>query len=174
MLDFNVARVAALVTAASLENAQRAFDTLNRAFASDSPSGWMFPDEQQYLQYFPILAKAFGGAPISPDCSGVALWLSSVAGPDQDALAGLIEEGVTKQRKGDLLAVFDEMARLHPTESHRYLPLIEVEPRRQGQGRPGEPVDKPKQATLYWASGMAKLEHRLRALAKFSATYMLP
>jgi hypothetical protein len=143
MLDFNVARVAALVTAASLENAQRAFDTLTRAFASDSPSRWMFPDEQQYLQYFPIFAKAFGGAPIdrgtalaSPDCSGVALWLSSVAGPDQDALAGLIEEGVTKQRKGDLLAVFDEMARLHPTEPHRYLPLIEVEPRRQGQGRP--------------------------------------
>jgi Sigma-70, region 4 len=95
MLDFNVPRVAALVTAASLENAQRAFDTLTGAFASDSPSGWMFPDEQQYLQYFPIFAKAFGGAPIdrgtalaSPDCSGAALWLSSVAGPDQDALAG--------------------------------------------------------------------------------------
>jgi len=41
---------------------------------------------------------------------------------------------VTKQRKGDLLAVFDEMARLHPTEPHWYLPLIGVKPRQQGQG----------------------------------------
>jgi len=141
MLDFNVVRAAAPVTAAPAANAQRAFDTLTLAFVADPPSRWMFPDERQYLQYFPIFAKAFGGAALdrgtalaSPDCSGVALWLSPGAGPDEDALAALIEEGVTKQRKGDVLAVFDEMARLHPTEPHWYLPLIGVEPRHQGQG----------------------------------------
>jgi len=142
MLDLNVIGAAApLVAAPPPENAQRAFDTLTLAFAADPPSRWMFPDERQYLQYFPIFAKAFGGAAIdrgtalaSPDFSGVALWLSPGAGPNEDALAGLIEEGVTKQRKGDALAVFDELAGLHPTEPHWYLPLIGVEPRKQRQG----------------------------------------
>ena len=65
MLDFNIVRAAALVTAASTENAQRAFDTLTLAFVADPPSRWMFPDERQYLQYFPIFAKAFGGAALA-------------------------------------------------------------------------------------------------------------
>jgi len=142
MLDLNVIGAAApLVAAVQPENAQRAFDTLTLAFATDPPSRWTFPDERQYLQYFPIFAKAFGGAAIdrgtalaSPDCSGVALWLSPGVGPDEDALAELIEHGVTKQRNGDVLAVFDEMSRLHPTESHWYLPLIGVEPQQQGHG----------------------------------------
>ena len=137
MLDFNVVRAAALVTVASPENAQRAFDTLTLAFATDPPSRWMFPDERQYLQYFPIFAKAFGGAALA---QGTAL-----ASPDlrcgchrarapMRMRSALIEEGVTTQRKGDVLAVFDEMGRLHPTEPHWYLPLIGVEPRYQGQG----------------------------------------
>jgi hypothetical protein len=83
------------------------------------------PDEPQYLQYFAIFAKAFG---VFRRCAVVV----TGRGPDEDALAALIEEGVTKQRKGDVLAVFDEMGRLHRTEPHWYLPLIGVEPRHPG------------------------------------------
>jgi GNAT superfamily N-acetyltransferase len=101
----------------------------------------MFPDEQQYLRYFPIFAKAFGGAAIdrgtalaSHDFSGVALWLPTGVGPDENALAGLIEQSVANQRKADVFALFDEMARIHPIEPHWYLPLIGVQPAQQGHG----------------------------------------
>ena len=141
MLDFPVVAAAPRLAAAQPEDAQRAIDTLTLAFTDDPPSRWLFPDGRQYLRYFPIFAKAFGGAAIdrgtafaSHDCSGVALWLAPGVGPDEEALAALIEQSVTKARQADVFSLFDEMGRLHPTEPHWYLPLIGVKPAQQGRG----------------------------------------
>ena len=110
MLDFPVVAAAApRVAAAQPEDAQRAIDALTLAFAADPPSRWLFPDGRQYLRYFPSFAKAFGGAAIergtalaSHDCCGVALWLAPGVGPDEEALAALIEQSVAKARQADL------------------------------------------------------------------------
>jgi GNAT superfamily N-acetyltransferase len=119
-----------------------ALRTLALAFENDPPCRWLFPEGQDYRRHFPTFARAFGGAAIArgtalatPDISGVALWLAPGEGPDEDALAALIEVAVPPRRRTDVFAVFDEMGRRHPHESHWYLPLIGVAPAHQGQGR---------------------------------------
>jgi len=92
VLDFSVVGAAATpVTAAHPENAQRAFDTLTLTCAAE------FSDLREGIR-----GRSIGV--LRADCSGVALWLSSGAGPDEDALTEFIEEGVTKQWKGGRLA----------------------------------------------------------------------
>jgi GNAT superfamily N-acetyltransferase len=141
MLDVPVMVAAPAVATLEPEDAHGAFTTLARAFAADPPSRWLFPDEHQYRHFFPAFAQAFGGAAIrdgtalaTHDGSGVALWLAPGAGPDEDALAQLIERSVPERRRAGVFAVFDEMGRRHPTEPHWYLPLIGVEPAQQGRG----------------------------------------
>jgi len=122
-------------------DSRRALHTLTRAFSDDPPCRWLFPDEMRYRRYFPTFAEAFGGEAITQgtvladrDFSGVALWLPPGTGPNEKALAGLIEQGVPKKRQAEVFALFAEMARVHPTEPHWYLPLIGVEPGQQGRG----------------------------------------
>jgi GNAT superfamily N-acetyltransferase len=136
--------MATTVAAVRPEHRRRALHTLTLAFAADPPCRWLFPDDKQYLQYFPVFAAAFGGAAIdrgtalaSHDYSGVALWLPPGAGPDEDALAELISSNVPEPRQPDVFALFAEMGRLHPSEPHWYLPLIGVEPATQGRGLGG-------------------------------------
>jgi hypothetical protein len=104
------------------DDEERVLDTLTRAFANDPPSRWLYPEGVEYLGYFPCFASAFGGAAIdrgtalaTHDCSGVALWLAPGAGPDEAALATLIEGSIPQNRKSDVFALFDEMARQHVT-----------------------------------------------------------
>jgi GNAT superfamily N-acetyltransferase len=123
------------------ENSRRALETLTRAFSEDPPCRWLFPDEMRYRRYFPMFAEAFGGKAITQgtaladrDISGVALWLPPGTGPNEAALACLIEQSVPKRRLADVFALFARMARVHPREPHWYLPLIGVEPEQQGRG----------------------------------------
>jgi hypothetical protein len=51
----------------------------------------MYPEPAQYLRYFPLFARALGGAAIANrtafanrDYTPVALWLSPEAGPDEE------------------------------------------------------------------------------------------
>jgi ribosomal protein S18 acetylase RimI-like enzyme len=50
--------------------------------------------------------------------------------PDQAALEATLPEG----REPELAAVFEELARYHPSEPHWYLPLIGVDPSHQRKG----------------------------------------
>lgn len=120
------------------------FSTLTLAFAADPAARWMFPDPQQYLRWFPEFARAFAGAAIADgtawvceDLAGAALWLRPDADFDDKAFAAVIADGVADREKAHAFAVFDEMARWHPAEPHWYLPLIGVEPARQGHGSGG-------------------------------------
>jgi GNAT superfamily N-acetyltransferase len=101
----------------------------------------MYPEPAQYLRHFQAFARALGGAALAQqtalvnyDYSAVALWLGPDAGPDDDALKRLINESLPPEKSAVMASLFEEMARRHPQEPHWYLPLIGVDPARQGQG----------------------------------------
>ena len=55
------------------------------------------------------------------------------ASADEEALDAVIGTTVPASIQRDAAKVFEEMARFHPQEPHWYLPLIAVDPVRQGQ-----------------------------------------
>ena len=68
------------------------------------------------------------------DLAGAALWLPPNVHPEEEALGEVLERTVSASIRGDLFAVFEQMAKYHPSEPHWYLPLIGVDPAHQGQG----------------------------------------
>ena len=79
----NAEEISSSIITASPQQAGQLVDVVVRAFISDPPSRWVFPDEQQYLQYFPQFVRALGGnaftqgaALATADYSGAALWLA--------------------------------------------------------------------------------------------------
>jgi ribosomal protein S18 acetylase RimI-like enzyme len=116
-------------------------DVITLGFGADPMARWSFPDPRTYLTQFPALVRAFGGRAFdegSAYCidgyAGAALWLPPGAEPDIEALDELIEKHAPAHIRSDANGVFDQMAVYHPTEPHWYLPLIAVDPARQGQG----------------------------------------
>jgi ribosomal protein S18 acetylase RimI-like enzyme len=88
----------------------------------------------------PLLARAFGGKSFALGTAfgidrfaGAALWLTPGVSADEEALAGLIERTAPASIEQDLAGIFEQMASFHPREPHWYLPLIGVDPARQGQ-----------------------------------------
>jgi ribosomal protein S18 acetylase RimI-like enzyme len=133
--------VAVSVAAVPPKHAQRVFDTLTLAFATDPPNRWLYPEPALYLQYFPRFARALGGVAIvrgtALACDGyraAALWLGPDAAPDEQALLNLIEESLAQDKKTIMLQVVEHMVRLHPQGPHWYMPFIGVDPARQGLG----------------------------------------
>jgi GNAT superfamily N-acetyltransferase len=123
------------------EHAERVYAVLTLAFAADPPNRWLFPEPAQYLRYFPVFARALGGAALAQgtafrdrEGAAVALWLAPDAGADEPALERLIAEGVAAEKQAAMSAVVEQMIRYHPQEPHWYLPFIGVEPARQGRG----------------------------------------
>ena len=119
----------------------RAIDTIVVAFAADPMARWVWPDVRQYLTSMPAFARAFGGEAFTrhtslctEDLAGVALWLPPGAAPDDEVLGALVDETVAVSRRAELQSVMGEMGLHHPAEPHWYLPLIGVDPARQGQG----------------------------------------
>ena len=122
------------VAAADVE---RAVAVIALAFSADPAARWTYPDPRQYLAQFPALVRAFGGKAFAEGTAhhvnsyaGAALWLPPGIEPDQAALKATLPEG----REAELAAVFEEMARYHPSEPHWYLPLIGVDPAHQRKG----------------------------------------
>jgi GNAT superfamily N-acetyltransferase len=121
--------------------ADAATSVVTLAFSTDPVARWTYPDPDQYLQYFPKFIKAFAGrsfekgtAYLAPDFAGAALWLKPGVSPNEDELLGLIWESTSSEVQKDLFPIFEQMARFHPTYPHWYLPMIGVEPSRQGSG----------------------------------------
>jgi len=137
----NAEEISSSIITASPQQAGQLVDVVVRAFISDPPSRWVFPDEQQYLQYFPQFVRALGGnaftqgaALATADYSGAALWLAPDAAPDEEALGKLIEDGVAAEKQAEMAAIVEQMGGCHPDEPHWYLPFIGVTPARQGRG----------------------------------------
>jgi GNAT superfamily N-acetyltransferase len=112
------------------------------AFSSDPMARWSLPDASIYLAVMPEVVRAFGGrafdhgsAYLAEGGSGAALWLPPGVEPEGDRLTALMERHTPAEVLPDLMGVFEQMAHYHPHEPHWYLPLIGVDPARQGQGQ---------------------------------------
>jgi GNAT superfamily N-acetyltransferase len=128
-------------TAATASDEASTIDVLVRAFSADPAARWVWPDSQQYHMHFPSFVKAFGGKAFTHGSAyyvdgytGAALWLPPNVHPDEDALNSIFQQTVSEQIQKNVLAVFDQMGRYHPSEPHWYLPIMGVDPFQQGKG----------------------------------------
>lgn len=119
----------------------RVIGTIVLAFATDPPARWMFPDAHVYLSNFPLFARAFGGGAFQhesayyvDDSAGAALWLPPGVKPDEEAVFAVVERAVEAKLLPEVGAILEALGRYHPTEPHWYLPMIGVDPAKQGRG----------------------------------------
>lgn len=118
-----------------------AISAVVQAFSADPVARWMYPDSQQYLEYFPNFAKVFAGAAFehgTADCvegyPAAALWLPPGIHPNEKALYTLLQDSVAEGDQAQVFALFEQMDAYHPPEPHWYLPMIGVDPAHQGNG----------------------------------------
>jgi GNAT superfamily N-acetyltransferase len=132
-----------VATVRELTSAEEQFatDLIVLAFAADPMARWTWPDASVYLAAMPRLVRAFGGkafdggsAWCAGDHDGVALWLPPGVEPDREPLAAVMQSTLAPEQLEKASAVFEQMAAYHPHEPHWYLPLIGVDPARQGRG----------------------------------------
>jgi ribosomal protein S18 acetylase RimI-like enzyme len=141
MMDATREEAMSTVKETAPSEAQRAVATLVLAFSADPVSRWAYPDPAQYLAHFPAVVQAFGGRAFAggtghqvDDFAGAALWLPPGVGLDEEAMAVIMERSIAAERQAEVFGVFEQMGGYHPREPHWYLPLIGVEPARQGRG----------------------------------------
>jgi ribosomal protein S18 acetylase RimI-like enzyme len=118
-----------------------AVDTIVLAFGADPILRWAYPDANRYLAHFPEFIGHFGGrafehdtADATPELEGVALWLPPGVHSNDEGLIALMRRSMDESVLRDAFAVLDQMDAHHPEEDHWYLPLIGVDPARQGRG----------------------------------------
>ncbi len=129
------------VKAVAREDERAAIDAIVLAFVADPMTRWSWPQPHQYLAAMPDLSRAFGGgafthggADCTPDCSGAALWLAPGVHPDTARMDEIFGRTASPAALEAMPSLFEQMATFHPKEPHWYLPLIGVDPARQGQG----------------------------------------
>jgi ribosomal protein S18 acetylase RimI-like enzyme len=117
-----------------------AYATIVLAFGADPAARWTWPRADVYQQSMSQASRAFsskgfalGTAYEIGGFAGVALWLPPDVSADEEALASLMERTARAEIKRELAQVFERMASFHPREPHWYLPMIGVDPSRQGQ-----------------------------------------
>lgn len=120
---------------------ERAVATIVTAFSGDRIARWMLADPQRYLTYFPEVVRRFGGHAFEGGSAysagpfhGAALWLRPGVEPNGEDLAELMQRAVPSEDQEKVFGFFGQMAEYHPQEPVWYLPLIGVDPARQGQG----------------------------------------
>ena len=129
------------VVQAQASEVDRTFSTLGAAFVSDPLVRWMFPEPHRYLTYFPQVLTHFAGGALkhasayrTAGFEAAALWLPPGVHPDDEALGAVMQEGVEGPLLEEVFAFFEQVSTSHPPEDHWYLPVIGVDPVRQGQG----------------------------------------
>lgn len=117
------------------------FDTIVAAFADDPVVRWSFPEVHAYRELFPSFARAFAGRALSEgsaycteDFAGAALWLPPGTGPDEEAMAAIVMDTMSETQQSQIFTLMEQMGQYHPHEPHWYLPLIGVQPSKQGNG----------------------------------------
>jgi ribosomal protein S18 acetylase RimI-like enzyme len=121
-------------------SADVAYATIVLAFNADPAARWTWPRAQDFLRNMPLASRAFSSKAFAKGTAyeicgfaGVALWLPPGIAPDEEALASLMDRTAHAEIKQDLAQVFERMSGFRPREPHWYLPLIGVDPARQGQ-----------------------------------------
>jgi ribosomal protein S18 acetylase RimI-like enzyme len=129
------------VNIVAVQDQERVVSAIVLAFAGDPVARWSWPEPHTFLTYFPEFTNAFGGKAFNhgtaysvADFSGGALWLPPGVQPDEAVLAGLMERSLDPKRLQIASSIMEKMGSFHPTEPHWYLPLIGVDPAKQGRG----------------------------------------
>jgi GNAT superfamily N-acetyltransferase len=137
----NIMTQTIIKTAASASDEASIIDILVRAFSADPVAQWIWPDPQKYHMYFPSFVRAFAGKAFTHRSAyyvdgyvAAALWLPPGLLPDDDRLSSVFQRSVSEQIQKDVITVFDQMSRYHPSEPHWHLPLMGVDPLKQGGG----------------------------------------
>jgi ribosomal protein S18 acetylase RimI-like enzyme len=111
------------------------------AFSADPVMRWLYPEAEAYLRHFRGFAEAFGArafdhsmAWIAGDFGGAQMWLPPGVESDGERLEAIVKESIDETRMDSTFAIMEKMAQLHIEEDHWYLPMIGVDPARQGQG----------------------------------------
>lgn len=132
------------ISQAASSDQTRLISTLTSAFISDPPARWIYQDAERYLQYYPRFAQAFGGGALelgtawcSTDFSACALWFPPGSGPEEEPLVEVIKTTVPLRRHEEVFAVLETLGEAHPSQPCWYLPLIGVDPAKQGLGLGG-------------------------------------
>jgi len=119
----------------------KAIETLVLAFAVDPQIRFLFPDPLQYQTYAFDFFKAFGGNAFQfksahqvNGFSGTALWLPPDSHPNEDELLNVFQKGVDPSTIPTVMAFLEQMEKYQPSEPHWHLPLIGVDPIKQGNG----------------------------------------
>ena len=130
-----------IIKTATASDEAPTIDVVVRAFSADPVAHWIWPDSQQYHMYFPSFVRAFGGKAFTHGSAyyvdgyaAAALWLPPDVFPDEDMLSSMFQRSVSEQIQKDVFTVFDQMGRYPPSEPHWYLPLMGVDPLKQGKG----------------------------------------
>ena len=126
----------------SSSNAQeQAIATVVLAFSADPIARWFYPDPHQYLLHLPSFVRAFAGKSFEHNSAycvdgylGAALWLPPDVHPDESVLAALLQRTIPKENQQEIFAFTERMNSSHPSEPHWYLPMIGVDPAKQGNG----------------------------------------
>jgi len=133
--------VASTITCAPNGERGAVLDVLVQAFRMDPLTRWAFPDPATYRDAFGAFAVAFAGSAFELGSAwcvrgffGAALWLPPGAGPDEGAVAAVFERYVPPERLGVMFTIMQQMGGHHPGGPHWHLPLIGVDPARQGRG----------------------------------------
>lgn len=132
---------ASSITKASAADASRCLAAFVTAFAGDPLMRWMMPEAATYLEFSPQVGRFYGGRAFehgtafrTDDFAGAALWLPPGVGPDEEALGAVMEQAVDASRLGEVYGLLEQVSQAHPEEPHWFLPVIGVDPRRQGNG----------------------------------------
>ena len=126
----------------SSSNAQeQTIATVVLAFSADPIARWFYPDPHQYLLHLPSFVRAFAGKSFEHNSAycvngylGAALWLPPDVHPDESVLAALLQRTIPKENQQEIFAFTERMNSSHPSEPHWYLPMIGVDPAKQGNG----------------------------------------
>ena len=129
------------IKTAGSNDAAGVIGVITLAFSSDPMARWSSPDPGTYLATFPSLVRAFGGEALTAGTAyfaegyaGAALWLPPGIHPDEQTMIELVEKMAPEAIKADMFTIFELMDKFHPKEPHWYLPMIGVDPTRQGNG----------------------------------------
>lgn len=132
------------VRSATESERQAVIDVITLAFTTDPMARWSFPAPATYLAVMPDVIEAFGGAAFAHGTAhlveggaAAAMWLPPGVHPDTDRLAELAERHTPPEQRDAMSKVFEQMDSYHPAEPCWYLPLIGVDPVRQGRGHGG-------------------------------------
>jgi len=110
-------------------------------FSTDPIARWVYPDAETYLSLFPEFIRAFAGGAIAAgsayltrDNGGAALWLPPGVESNEEEVLDVVRTTVAPELQKDVFDVMEQMGSFHPEEPHWYLPMIAVDPIRQGRG----------------------------------------